>query len=435
MSPKTKFKQTEIGMIPEDWEVGNFETDLIVRGRIGWRGYKLSDLKNSGPFVLGGENIKSFYYLDFSDVKHISKEKYEESPEIQLKANDVLLVTRGNLGDVGHFKGEYEEVTINPSIVILREFKGDSRFLFYFLISKQGKSLIESIKSGSSVPAIYQSQIRKIRYPKPPLPEQRAIAKVLSAFDDKIELNQRMNKTLEAIGQAIFKHWFVDFEFPNEEGKPYKSSGGEMVYSEELGKEIPKGWKVQNIQDILIFERGIEPGSKYYLTRPSENSVKFIRVGDMSTPGRDQIFIPLDVVKGKFCTEDDILLSLDATLGVVRVGIKGAFSSGIRKVYSKEKEIIPKSYIYWLLKSNYIQNTIYTFANGTTILHAGKSLDYMDLAIPDKNIFSKFSEIAEPLFKKIINNLIEIQYLEQIRDSLLPKLMSGKIRVPLEVRT
>ena len=239
---------------PEDWEVGEFKTDLTIKGRIGWRGYKTSDLVEEGPIVLGGENIKSSYFIDYTNVKHLSVEKFNESPEIQLKPDDILLVCRGNLGEVGHYKGEYREATINPSIVILSNFKGDSTFLFYYLISPKGQASIDMIKSGSSVPAIYQSEVRTLLYPKPPYLEQKAIANILSSLDKKIELNQQTNKTLEAIAQAIFKHWFIDFEFPNEGGKPYKSSGGEMVDS-ELG-EIPKGWDVKKLSEVANFVKG-----------------------------------------------------------------------------------------------------------------------------------------------------------------------------------
>src|SRR3989338_4941830 len=109
--------------------------------------------------------------------------------------------------------------------------------------------------------------------------------------------------------------------------------------------------------------------------------------------------------------------------------MNGAFSSGIRKVYSREKGDVPKAYIYSLLTSKYIQDTIYTYAIGTTILHAGASLDHMDLPIPNVEILKKFSNVTEPIFNSMVNNIIENNNLSQIRDSLLPKLMSGKIRV------
>jgi type I restriction enzyme S subunit len=102
-----------------------------------------------------------------------------------------------------------------------------------------------------------QAILNSIKTPIIEKNEQVEIAKILSDLDSKIELLQKQNKTLEAIGQVLFKHWFVDFKFPNEEGKPYKSSGGEMVFNEELGKEIPKGWAVKPLGQIANFLNGL----------------------------------------------------------------------------------------------------------------------------------------------------------------------------------
>ena len=161
--------------------------------------------------------------------------------------------------------------------------------------------------------------------------------------------------------------------------------------------------------------------------------MRFIRVRDLDNTEHNRIFIPLSLAKGKFCYDKDVLLSLDATIGRVQIGMKGTFSSGIRKVYSKDKMVPLKGYVYSLLKSEHVQSTMKIYSNGTTILHAGVSLDYINLAIPNINILKKFSEIANVLFDKIVANILEINNLENIRDSMLPKLMSGQIRVPLEV--
>ena len=120
---------------------------MRIKGRIGWKGYKTSDLVDSGPIVIGGTEIKSFIELNLRQVKHLSREKYEESPEIMLKDKDVLLVTRGNLGEVGFYHSKYGEGTINPSVIILNEFVGEAKFLFYYLISKHGNHQVLSLTS------------------------------------------------------------------------------------------------------------------------------------------------------------------------------------------------------------------------------------------------------------------------------------------------
>ncbi len=425
MNKPTRFKQTEIGMIPEDWEEVVFSEAIEVNPK--------RELKK-------GTKTKFVSMIDLEPFKRkISNFSIKEfNSGTKFKNKDILFaritpcLENGKIAFVDFL--EDDEVGFGSTEFIVlsaKEGKTDSDFVFYVSRTPEVRQLAIKSMSGTSGRQRVENEVfDKIIIKLPRVPEQHAIAKILSDLDSKIELNQQMNKNLEAIGQALFKHWFIDFEFPNEEGKPYKSSGGEMVDS-KLGK-IPKGWKVVNIQEILKFEKGVEPGSECYIQELSEGYITFIRVGDISTHGREQTFIPIELSENKICNEEDILLSLDATIGIVKIGMRGAFSSGIRKVYSKETGVIPKGYIYSLLKSKYIQDIIYTYANGTTILHAGQALNHMSLAIPDKEIFVKFSQFSEPIFKKMVNNLIEINNLSQIRDILLPKLMSGKIRVPLE---
>lgn len=427
----TKFKQTEIGLIPEDWEINIFITDLKVKGRIGWKGYKTSDLRDSGPMVLGGENIKSFYYLNFDNVKHIVQEKFDESPEIIVKPNDILLVTRGNLGEVAHFKGEYKEVTINPSLVILSEFIGNSTFLYYYLLSPQGKSEINSIKRGSSVPAIYQSEVKKIKYPVPSLPEQKAIAKILSDLDSKIELNQQMNKTLEEIGKTLFKRWFVDFEFPNEHGKPYKSSGGEMVYNEELKKEIPKGWGIDRLDKLI---------SRNKIKIENYDFWKDKTIIDLSNMPQKSISLNQWDLGAKFETNIFELNKFDILYGSIRPYFGKAGVSPINGVVTGSVfSFLPKnqnyySYIVFLISSiDFIEYTV-NYSQGTKmpIISWSDFVNY-DCVLPaDNKLTNEFNIRLYPLINLIVENIQENNTLAQTRDLLLPKLMSGKIRVKYE---
>lgn len=431
---KTKFKQTEVGMIPEDWEIKTFSSVLLGKTRNGL--YKSKEFRGKGIKMINMGELFKYDKIGDCDMELVELSNSEKQ-KFLVKPGDLLFARRSlvaeGAGKCSLIVGNAER-TFESSIIMARPNpkEANSEYLFYLFKSKFGKFLLDTILRQVAVSGITGSDLMRLNIPIPPLPEQHYIAKILSELDSKIELNHRVNKTLEAIGQAIFKYWFIDFEFPNEEGKLYKSSGGEMVDS-ELGK-IPKGWKIKNVEDFIIFEKGVEPGSKVYSTKISEENIRFLRVGDVSSPRREQTFIPLNPTERKSCREDDILLTLDATIGIVRIGMKGVHSSGVRKVYSKENNVVPKSYIYSLLKSKEIQDTIYTYANGTTILHAGKSLNYMYVPVPDKIIFKEFADLAEPIFNKLVNNLVEITILENIRDSLLPKLMSGKIRVPVEVK-
>ena len=427
---KTKFKQTEIGMIPEDWKVVKLGSVCEVKsGKRLPKSKTLVEYKTQHPYIrvrdLANGTIK------VNELLFLEDETFNKISRYIITKDDIYISIVGTIGLVGLVPEIISGANLTENCARLTNIKKTTKeWLSYFLNTKIGQDQIRSLTVGTTQGKLALFRIKDINIPLSSLTEQQQIVAILSSLDSKIELNQQMNKNLKAIGGAIFKRWFIDFEFPDEKGKPYKSSGKEMIES-ELG-EIPKKWKIENVQDFLMFEKGIEPGSKYYLTKYSKNDIQFIRVGDISTPRREKIFIPLKLAEKKLCKQDDILLSLDATIGIVRVGMEGAFSSGIRKVYSKDKGAVPKGYIYFLLKNKFIQNTIYTYAIGTTILHAGASLDHMNLAIPNNEIFSKFSILIDPIFNKLINNLIEVKNLSQIRDSLLPRLMLGKIRVNLK---
>lgn len=295
-------------------------------------------------------------------------------------------------------------------------------FLYYKLNSLN----LNRLHQGTSQPLLNQSILKNINILLPELPEQKAIANMLSALDDKIELNNKTNENLEQQAQAIFKHWFVDFEYPNEEGRPYKSSGGEMIDS-ELGL-IPNNWDVVELKNKLNFNRGVEPGSKNYQIKETATNLPFYRVGEMLDT--TNIYVEKELLKDRIAKEEDVLVSFDGTVGRVTTGISGGHSSAIRNIYSKAG-YYPNSFIYFLFKSKHIQDTIETYATGTTILHASKSIDYMKLPY-NKEIAKKFFKISDSIFKKILLIKRENKALSELRDTLLPKLMSGEIRIPLD---
>jgi type I restriction enzyme, S subunit len=297
------------------------------------------------------------------------------------------------------------------------------KYLYYSLLDDQFFNYMMSGSKGTKMPRGDKAHIMDYELLVPNLNKQVSITSILSSIDDKIEINNKINKTLEELAQTLYKHWFVDFEFPNEEGKSYKSSGGEMVES-EFGN-IPKGWNVTYLDDLFDFERGIEPGSKNYSETKTEGHIPFIRVGDLeSTP---KIYVDTSLVKDKTCKPDDVMVSFDGAIGRVGIGLSGAYSTGIRKVTSKNNDI-GFSFIYGLVKSQNIQDQILTYANGTTILHAGSSIKHLVMPF-NLGAVLKLEQILQPLMKKILNNFDENRNLEALRDTLLPRLMSGEIEV------
>ena len=429
MNSKLKFKQTEIGLIPEDWEVKILDT-ITERVCVGYVGTCLKDFcdENVGIPLFRTTNLTD-EGLSYTDLKYVTKEFHNRNKKSQLKKGDLLIARHGDNGKACIFDRDIEANCLNVVIVKPNQKLSSSKYLLYCFKSEIVKNQVMANVGGSVQGVVNTKIIQNLLFPYPSIQEQSAIAKILSDLDSKIELLQKQNETLEKIGQAIFKQWFVDFEFPNEEGKPYKSSGGEMVES-ELG-EIPKGWSVGNYGEILEFERGIEPGSRNYLDKKEDNIILFYRVGDLLSED-STIYVKKDIIKNKIANKNNILVSFDGTVGRVKIGIQGSYSTGIRKVYSNDN-LFTNGFIYFLMKSDFIQNKITEFAKGTTILHAGEAIKHFITVIPSDKIRTNFNIIAESTFEKLLTNINEIKNLQKTRDLLLPKLMTGKIRVPLEV--
>jgi len=393
----------------------------------------MSDYVPTGiPFYRSKEVIQKALG-EYVETEHfISKNKFEEiaqkygSPE----NGDILISAVGARYGIPYLvNNENDFYFKDGNLIWFRYFnKGlESAYLFYYLKSSVGQFQLKSIAIGSAQPALTIDGLKNLYISIPPLPEQKAIASVLSFLDSKIDLLRRQNQTIENIAQDLFKRWFIDFEFPDKDGKPYKSGGGKMVGS-ELG-EIPEGWRVVLLPEYVSFEKGIEPGSKNYFETAENDFIKFLRVGDLGSRGGNSIYIRKELAYGKVVNNKDILITMDATIGIVKIGLEGAYSSGIRKVYPKNKNIISNPFIYCLLKTPYIQNIIKAYADGTTILHAGNSINHMSIPLPNKEIMDKFSSVINHIFSKMLINIENAQTLTKTRDTLLPKLMSGQIRV------
>ncbi|HBA02798.1 MAG TPA: hypothetical protein DCW51_01830, partial [Clostridium sp.] len=203
-------------------------------------------------------------FLKFINPVYVSKDVFEEfNKKHKPKRGDILISRVGSYGIVTYVNTD-EDFCLGQNTVIITGYNSeiDNRFLYYILTSNIISEQIERLVTGSTQKTISMASIKSLSIPVPDVSEQKAICNILWTIDEKIELNNEMNKTLEEIAQALFKRWFVDFEFPNEAGEPYKSSGGEMDES-ELGM-IPKGWNVVMLKDISMVTMGVSPSSNSY---------------------------------------------------------------------------------------------------------------------------------------------------------------------------
>ena len=297
-------------------------------------------------------------------------------------------------------------------------------FYFYYFRTGTAKQEILKITTGTQSRNIAASNLVKVFVPHPNLNEQVAITRILSDLDSKIDLNQRMNKTLEAIGQAVFKRWFVDFEFPNEEGKPYKSNGGSFADSER-GK-IPMGWETGRLGDICEITMGQSPPGETY--NETEEGVPFfqgIRDFGFRFPSK-RVYC---TAATRFAKESDVLLSVRAPVGSLNVAQEAcAIGRGVAAIRLKGKQ---NGFLYYLLLST--RSSWDKYESEGTVFGSATKQDVNDfqIVIPPKNLRDQFGELIEPLDKRILLNEKASRTLTAIRDSLLPRLMSGKIRVPV----
>ena len=377
---------------------------------------KKENFQAEGIPVIRGNNLKNSKFID-CDFVYISDNLANQLSASLARRLDIILTHRGTIGQVAIIPpdSKFNTYIVSQSQmkVTLDQTKCDPYFVYYFLRSEFGMSQFLSNSSQTGVPAIASptSTLKSIKIPLPPLNEQKAIAKILSDLDAKIELNQKMNKTLEAIAQAIFKHWFIDFEFPNDEGRPYKSSGGEMVDS-ELG-EIPKGWKIGGIKDIAKVKSGKRPIERSEL-KTETFSVELIGASSVMGYTKDYLF-----------SENLVIIGRVGTHGVIQRTFRPSWPSDNTLVFITGN----LEYIFQILK-----RVEYEALNvgSTQPLITQSQMENFEIIIPSKTILDVFENLSMIIYKKISTTNVESENLSSILSLLLPRLMSGKIRVPLE---
>jgi len=408
---KAKFKKTEMGIIPEGWEMSSLKQIAIFRN-----GKRSPERTISGKFPVYGSN----------GIIGLTNETNSEE-------NTIVIGRVGAYCGNVYFSKSKSWITDNAIIGSAKD-NNSSLFLFYLL----KKLKLNEQRSGSSQPLINQSILNSLKVSIPTSEkEQKSIAKILFALDSKIDLNQIMNKTLEEISKTIFKHWFVDFEFPNKNGKPYLSSDGEMIYSDKLGKKIPREWTVQKIGDITTVRGGSTPdttNARYW----NDGNINWCTPKDLSD--LDSLTLldterkitqdGLSVISSGLLPVGTILLSSRAPIGYLAISeIPVSINQGFIAIVC-DKTISKFFMFFWLMNN---LNIIKSRSHGTTFEEINKSnFREIDILVPTAETLASFETLIQQLYNKLVNNEREKIILSEIRDLLLTKLMSGRIRIQLE---
>ena len=301
----------------------------------------------------------------------------------------------------------------------------DLTYLYYVL-----KSLnLNSKQIGSSQPLITQSMLKDMVVDvEIDNEKQKRIAKSILIIDQKIQINNQINQELEAMAKTLYDYWFVQFDFPDQNGKPYKSSGGKMVYNPELKREIPEGWGVDSLWNVANFYNGLAM-QKYRPDTTEDDYLPVIKIREMMNGfSKDTEKARLDIPTEAVVERGDILFSWSATLEVIIWGKeRGALNQHIFKVTS---DTYPKSFIYFELKSYLKVFKAIAELRKTTMGHITQDhLKQAKIVVPPIELISKLDAKLQPIMLKqqILEN--QNQELTQLRDWLLPMLMNGQVKV------
>lgn len=378
---------------------------------------KSSDFVSEGiPFIMATD-IKN-NKLDLSNCSFIRKEQADKLRKGFSLTGDVLLTHKASIGRTAIVpKLESEYIMLTPQVTfyrILDTSKLNNEFLKHYFNSSTFQQIINSYANSGSTRA-YIGITEQLNLPilLPPIENQRSIAQILTSLDDKIELNLQMNQTLEAMAQTIFKEWFVDFKFPGFDG--------------ELEDGLPKGWRKEPLDEKISFLNGL--ALQKFPPKNETDYLPVIKIKELKQGISETSDKASTDIEKKYIIEDgDILFSWSGSLEVVMwCNGKGALNQHLFKVSSEK---YPKWFYYYWTKE-FLPIFQATAADKATTMghiqrrHLTESL----INVPDKYTLKLANEIIEPLLERIKSNAIQIQTLIQTRDSLLPRLMSGKIKI------
>ncbi len=399
-------------------------------GNIDW--LSINDFNNGNRFVYSSEKKITELALKESNIKLLNK-------------GDVIISARGTVGVLAQIG---KPMCFNQSCFGLRGKKEliDNDFLYYVL-----KNYIHNLKKksqGSVFDTINIKSFDLMEIDIPNYASQCDIASVLSVLDQKIELNNHINAELEAMAKTLYDYWFVQFDFPNEEGEPYKSSGGKMVYNNILKREIPEGWEIGTISEFIASSKGGDWG-KETIEGKYTMSVICVRGADINgLNGSGQIGAPkryiLDKNKEKFLLPYDLVIEISGGSPTQSTGrlllitdeMLSRFDEPlICSNFCKAISLVNHQYAY---NFKYMWDSIYD--NGVLFGWEGKTSGIKNLlfesfvskyiiCMPAVELVNKFFSLAEDIHKKKQNNLKENEKIIQLRDFLLPMLMNGQVTV------
>jgi len=390
-------------------------------------------------YFINGNNLENGKIRIDSDTPKISLEEFNRIQR-PLGDNSLLISINGTLGKIALYDGE--KIALGKSACYVNIKKGCNKyFVKYILSTKEFQKYIQIVAHGSTIKNLAPSQIAEYSFEFPDTNKPDKIASVLKVLDDKIANNNAINAELEALAKTIYDYWFLQFEFPNEEGLPYKSSGGRMVWSEELKREIPEGWEVKNIRavcDIVDCLHSKKPDYSF-----EDENYYLLQLENLTSSGY------IDLSEKYFITKEDYLnwtskieiqendfvitnAGRTGAVGMIPAGVKCALGRNFTAIRPK---MINPYYLRMFLQSPYMEMQIKSNLDSGAFFKSFnvKSIKEILVLVPDTHTLTRASEIFTFLVKKIEQQIAENRELAALRDWLLPMLMNGQVGFKEEV--
>ena len=408
--------------------------------------YKLGDIATveiSGVDKKMKDGEKEIRLCNFVDVYYnwaITTARYDtfmfasanpnEISKFQLKKGQVALTkdseTRDDIGIPTYIADDFDDVILGYHCALITPNKAilDGRYLNALLHTDYAKKYFACNASGSGQRyALSVEALNSFPVPIIPLSEQERIGEIFSALDKKIELNRQINQNLEVMAKQLYDYWFVQFDFPNEEGKPYKSSGGEMVWNKKLKREIPKGWKVSMLANEVDLQYGFPFSTELFTEQ--ETTVPVVRIRDILN-NTISTYTTEEVEEKYLLKKQDLLVGMDGNFHMNYWTDNKSYlnqrSVRLRASKNSNVSIVQVKYdIQPYIKAKEAR------AKGSTVGHLSDK-DMKELYVlvcPNKKAKEKF----DSLLSMIITNRNEIELLTKQRDELLPLLMNGQVSV------
>jgi len=373
------------------------------------------------PF-LRSLNVKPFR-LDFSNLVYIDEEFHRKLGKSSLRPGDVVVVRTGNPGAAAVVPNSLPDANCSDLVIVKCGSKLDPAFTCYYINSVTG-SHVKNQVVGAIQKHFNIGSAKELPFPKILRDRQEKIAAVLSALDAKIDLNNRINAELEAMARTLYDYWFVQFDFPDENGRPYNSSGGKMVYSPVLKREIPEGWEARMLGEIANITMGQSPPG---------NSLNQNGIGVVFFQGSTDFgaFYPRTRTytrkPSRMAKQGDILLSVRAPVGDMNVAAQDCcIGRGLSALHSKDGY---DGFLFFVMR--YFRDIFRRRnAEGTTFGSITKDdLHSLYLVYPPPIILNDYDKVVSRTRAMIFNRSSENESLSQLRDWLLPMLMNGQVTV------